>query len=111
MWQAYVIALLVVVVLSANQTNFCWKDSYGRGVGTVPNACSEDEERLGLLCYKKCPAGFNRPAGLDCYSICPSGFTDTGLYCMINEATYGRGAGYPWQFGDGPNSNGMFARC
>jgi hypothetical protein len=24
---------------------------------------------------------------------------------------YGRGAGYPWQFGDGFNSDGMFSRC
>lgn len=106
-----VIALLVAVVLSADQSSFCWKDSYGRGVGIIPDVCPPDQERLGLLCYKKCPAGFNRPAGLDCYSTCPSGFTDTGLYCMINSATYGRGAGYPWKFGDWFNDNGMFSRC
>lgn len=106
-----VLALLVAVVLSANQSTFCWKDSYGRGVGIIPDVCPSDQDKLGLLCYKKCPAGFNRPAGLDCYSTCPSGFTDTGLYCMINSATYGRGAGYPWKFGDWFNDDGMFSRC
>lgn len=39
MTKMYILALLVAVVLSANQSTFCWKDSYGRGVGIVPNAC------------------------------------------------------------------------
>ena len=27
------------------------------------------------------------------------------------QKSYGRGAGYPWRFGDGFNDKGMFARC
>ena len=37
--------------------DFCWKDSYGRGVGTVPKKCASGYDRIGLLCYKKMPQG------------------------------------------------------
>ena len=33
------------------------------------------------------------------------------LTCWANEATYGRGAGYPWEFGDALNNDGMLKRC
>lgn len=29
---------------------FCWKDSYGRGVGKVPQKCKSGYDRIGLLC-------------------------------------------------------------
>jgi hypothetical protein len=32
-----------------------------------------------------------------------------GLFC--HAAKYGRGAGYPWKFGDPVNNSGMFKRC
>ncbi len=41
---------------------------------------------------------------------CPAGFRDDGAYCA-KPTTYGRGAGYPWQFGDPLNDSGMFKRC
>lgn len=41
---------------------------------------------------------------------CPGGFRDDGAYCY-KPAPYGRGAGYPWHFGDPFNASGMFARC
>ena len=45
----------------------------------------------------------------DCYSICPTGWRDDGLFCC--HAEYGRGAGYPWKFGDPLNDSGMYRRC
>lgn len=88
--------------------DFCWKDSYGRGVGTVPAACSPGRERIGLLCYSVCPAGTRR-VGFDCHSVCPDGMRDDGLFCR--RAEYGRGAGYAWKPADGFSDGGMFARC
>lgn len=87
---------------------FCWKDSYGRGVGTVPQSCAPGRERVGLLCYSTCPANSKR-FGFDCHSVCPSGMRDDGLFCRAAE--YGRGAGYPWEFGDAMNDKGMIKRC
>jgi len=70
---------------------FCWKDTFGRGVGTIPTSCGSDEENIAGLCYKKCPSGYYRN-GIDCYQSCKDGLTDDGLFCIRND--YGRGAGY-----------------
>jgi hypothetical protein len=35
---------------------------------------------------------------------------DDGTFCAKPEP-YGRGAGFPWQFGDALNDSGMFNRC
>ena len=96
------------VPTAAQAQDFCWKDSYGRGVGTIPKACKHDEDRIGLLCYKKCRKGTKR-FGFDCHSVCPRGFSNQGLFCR--HAEYGRGAGYPWKFGDALNDHGMRHRC
>lgn len=85
--------------------DYCWKDSYGRGVGTVPSNCGSKYQKIGLLCYDPCPSGYTRFV-IDCHQNCPAGFTDQGLFCRLSE--YGRGAGYPWKFGDGFKSDGMF---
>lgn len=82
--------------------------SYGRGVGE-PLRCASGEDYDAGLCYSKCPAGFNG-VGPVCWQPCPSGFRDDGVSCA-KPAAYGRGAGYPWQFGDGVNDSGMFSRC
>lgn len=87
---------------------FCWKDTYFRGVGTIPTECGEGKVKIGLLCYSECPSGYKR-FGFDCYQTCPSGWSDQSLFCRLPE--YGRGAGYPWKFGDGFNDNGMKKRC
>lgn len=93
---------------AAQGPQFCWKDSYGRGVGTVPDSCPRGQERIGLLCYDRCPSGMKR-VGVDCHSVCPAGMEDQGLFCRRKE--YGRGAGYPWKFGDSLNDSGMRRRC
>jgi len=89
-------------------SDFCWLDSYGRGVGDIPDSCESGHTRIGLLCYPDCPTGYSR-FGFDCHSDCPSDFRYDGLFCR--KAEYGRGAGYPWKFGDGLNDDGMFSRC
>lgn len=88
---------------------FCWRDSYGRGVGTFPTTCGSFDQ-IGGLCYVPCPNGYTRN-GVDCQQNCPvdSGWADQGLYCRLVE--YRRGGGYAWQGADGFSSNGMFSRC
>jgi hypothetical protein len=117
-WAARLSGTLVVMVLAvltaspslAQQPEFCWKDSYGRGVGTVPTSCASGQDMRGLLCYDNCPAGMQvAPGTVDCHSVCPAGMRDDGLFCR--RAEYGRGAGYAWEFRDGFNSDGMISRC
>ena len=82
-----------MVVAGEGQGNFCWKDSYTRGVGKIPKKCGEGYEFIGLLCYKKCSAGFTR-SGLDCHQNCLPGWTNHGLFCNKGSAAAkGRGGG------------------
>lgn len=90
--------------------DFCWRDTKPRGVGTIPSSCSDEQEKIGLLCYKKCPDGYS-VFGFDCHQKCPSGWDDQGLFCRLSE--YGRGSGYPWRASDGLTNNKkkMIKRC
>lgn len=93
------------------QPEFCWKDSYGRGVGTIPDRCPDDKDQIGALCYSKCPSGYTR-FGFDCHQNCPSsdGWRDDGLFCRLSE--YGRGFGYAiWDNGSCDNDNGGYGNC
>ena len=77
-------------------TSFCWKDSYGRGVGTIPRSCPKGKETIagGLLCYDKCSKfGDFKRFGYDCHQKCKSGWADHGLLCYRFKSTYGRGVG------------------
>jgi len=95
--------------VSNGRQAFCYKQSYGRGVGVPLSTCSPDQQLNGLLCYPKCKDGYGG-AGPACWQNCPSGFRDDGAFCA-KPAAYGRGAGYPWKFGDSLNDNGMRGRC
>ena len=33
---------------------FCWKDSYGRGVGKIPTGCPSGYRLEAGLCYEPC---------------------------------------------------------
>jgi len=90
-------------------TDFCWSETIGRGVGKVPTECASDSEKDAGLCYKKCPSGYSG-AGPVCWQSCPSGFRDDGAFCAKPQS-YGRGAGYPWKFGDALDDSGMKSRC
>lgn len=107
-----VMSPMAAQILGANpEPDICWKDSYGRGVGQVPSACPSGWERTGadLLCYPKCKAGF-KGVGPVCWQDCPANFRNDGAMCA-KPAAYGRGAGFPWVFGDPLSDAGMFKRC
>mmetsp|Transcript_4909 Transcript_4909/g.16480 ORF Transcript_4909/g.16480 Transcript_4909/m.16480 type:complete len:697 (-) Transcript_4909:92-2182(-) len=76
-------------------TEYCWKDSYGRGVGVTPSHCPSHKETLagGIICYDKCHNfGSNwYRFGYDCHQSCNSGWDDHGLLC--HKANWGRGVG------------------
>lgn len=90
--------------------SFCWKNSYGRGVGRPLHKCPEGKTKIGALCYSHCREGYTR-WGFDCHQNCPPGWLDEGLFCKHPGKTYGRGAGFPWKFGDPLNDSKMFKRC
>jgi len=67
-------------------------------------------EQWGAIIYPKCKAGFFNVACCICEEYCPEGFRDDGLYCAKPSA-YGRGVGYPWEFGDEMNLDAAWKRC
>ena len=82
------------VVANTVNVEFCWKDSYGRGVGKVPSHCPSNKETIagGVLCYTKCHhLGNYARFGYDCHQRCGSGWNDHGLLC--NRGNHGRGVG------------------
>lgn len=84
------------------------KSSYGRDVGQLPTNCGSRHYEDGL-CYADCPSGYGG-AGPICWEHCPSSYRDDGAFCAKPEP-YGRGTGYPWQFGDSLNLDGAYGRC
>ena len=88
--------------------DFCWKDSYGRGVGTIPSTCTAGLKKEGMLCYEPCKAGYETSTLGACLQKCTNGFTDQGLFCRKAEYHVKE---YPWQFGDPLNDSGMTRRC
>ncbi len=87
----------------------CYKQTTTRGAGTIPTTCPPGTEGKDGLCYAQCRAGY-RGAVTMCVPDCPAGFRDDGLHCA-KGAAYGRGAGFPWVFGDALNDSGMIKRC
>ena len=39
---------------------FCWKRTYGRGVGAPISDCPSDQDKDGGLCYPKCAPKLRR---------------------------------------------------
>lgn len=74
------------------------KDTYGRGVGTVPTRCGPDKEKKGALCYPKCRPGYKSRA-LECEGTCPPGSKNTGLTCIQGIHAYipGNKCGNPFR--------------
>jgi pimeloyl-ACP methyl ester carboxylesterase len=75
----------------------------------IGTECPPGRDLDAGICYPKCAAGM-KGVGPVCWQTCPSGWTDHGVGCT-KPAAYGRGAGYPWKFGDPLNNNGMLNRC
>ena len=62
-------------------TEFFWKGTYGRGVGTVLDACPAGKTKRGALCYDNCREGYSDNGTLTCATNCPSGYSDRGALC------------------------------
>jgi len=68
-----------------NKPEFCWMDSYGRGVGAIPNACPSGSNNTAGICYQPCASGTKNVAGV-CWDSCRDGYTDTGTGCQLNQS-------------------------
>ena len=102
------VVMWIAQEVSNSRQPYCYRDSYGRGVGK-PMKCAAGQQEDAGLCYTPCQSGY-KGVGPVCWQSCPSGFRDDGAYCA-KPGPYGRGVGYPWKFGDGFNDHGMRSRC
>lgn len=86
---------------------FCWLNSYGRGVGTIPTHCGDGQDNDAALCYPSCKSGYTG-VGPVCWQQCPSGYTDTGAFCHINKplVVTGTWSWSTWET-DCPNGYGL----
>ena len=101
-------AMAVQSFAEQNSGKFCWKNSFGRGVGTIPTDCGDKENQAGL-CYNRCRSGYYG-VGPVCWQSCRGGFSDHGASCYKNlfnwyfKGSYGRGVGtVPNQCGSNQN--------
>jgi hypothetical protein len=77
--QLFAIIVATPGFAASTPEDFFWKNSYGRGVGTIPSGV--------------CGAGKEDDAGL-CYTACKAGYHGVGPACWNNaQQSYGRGAG------------------
>ena len=88
---AKVIAWMARQTATAKQP-YCYRQSYGRGVGAPLSTCGPGEQKNGLLCYPDCKAGYGG-AGPVCWASCPSGYTDTGALCTRPADSYSNSGG------------------
>lgn len=102
-----------VSVSLSDEPAVCLKRSSGRGIGrALVTICDDGEEKYGALCYRRCLDGYGAVGCCICrHRGCPPEYKDDGVATCIKPKPYGRGAGYPWKFGDGLNSKKMFRRC
>ena len=101
-------------------SGFCWKNSYGRGVGKIPTDCGANEKDAGLcyphckpefsgvgpMCWKpvkshprgvgtiprSCPPGRHMEDGL-CYNKCRDGYHGVAFLCWRGLKSHNRGVG------------------
>jgi hypothetical protein len=73
----------------------CYRQSYGRGAGTFPTACSPGWQFSVGLCYEACRAGWT-PNNFLCWENCKSGWTDHGATCHIPMYTVSASGTCPW---------------
>lgn len=70
--------------VAAARQPYCYRLSYGRGVGVPLSSCPADKEKDAWLCYPKCKSGYDG-VGPVCWQGCPGGYVDTGAFCHINK--------------------------
>lgn len=76
--------LLSPFAVQAQTPDFCWKGSYGRGVGTIPPSCNSDRIKQDGMCYTACKSGWEGAATM-CLRTCPSGYSNWGLTCHVDK--------------------------
>lgn len=75
-WMAWIAA-----EVSAVRIPYCYKESYGLGVGKPGDLrCAEGQELNAGLCYAPCKGGYKGVAN-SCNAGCPAGYRDDGLFC------------------------------
>ncbi|EAS07688.1 hypothetical protein TTHERM_00497410 (macronuclear) [Tetrahymena thermophila SB210] len=83
-------------------------------LGPATQRCQQKEqkqcEQWGAIEYPVCNEGYHNFGCCICAESCPSRYEDQGLYCK-KPSSYGRGAGYPWEFGDDMSLNNAYKRC
>ncbi len=52
---------------------YCYKRTYERGIGTLPSQCTSSQEKIGPVCYNRCPNNYSRTAA-GCVQNCRPGF-------------------------------------
>ena len=91
-WVLVALCFMFSTVSHAITSNdFCWLDSYGRGVGTIPTNCGQGKENDAGLCYNRCENGYDG-AGPVCWQQCPAGYVDTGALCHIDKPLVVKGS-------------------
>ena len=68
----------------------CWKNSYQRGVGLIPDACPLGYEKEGLNCKELCNLNYVGK-GAECRNVCPPEFKEDGRYCKKPETKHRKG--------------------
>ncbi|UGQ45905.1 hypothetical protein [Massilia endophytica] len=81
---ALTILSLTPVTASAQKLEFCWKSTYGRGVGTIPVGCAGGRNKEVGMCYTPCKPGYDGAVTM-CLRQCPSGYVNTGFTCHIDK--------------------------
>ena len=72
----------------------CWLDPVKRGVGKIPNECSDGQTKIGLRCYEPCPDGYepNPVMPSFCEPTCGGNLPiKDGLFCYEDCAKRGTG--------------------
>eukprot|EP00916_Digyalum_oweni_P006470 GHVL01011094.1.p1 GENE.GHVL01011094.1~~GHVL01011094.1.p1 ORF type:complete len:246 (-),score=41.79 GHVL01011094.1:635-1372(-) len=87
----YSVIGFVIFVSVAAVDDVCYKDSYPRSIGTLPECTDELENHIGS-CLEKCKSGFSA-LGHMCYSECPEGQADLGFGCAKKD--YANVVGWP----------------
>lgn len=88
---------------------FCWRATMTRPAHQA-TSCPVGYGPVGsYACARQCPSGYELSGG-SCLRTCPKTFHNDPLHCG-KPASYARGAGYPWKFGDSLDDSSMFKRC
>jgi len=74
----------------------CLRDVYYRGLGVIPDRCTESDRELFIgMCYKRCPFGLYPTtwAVTTCAELCPPNTVEGGFANCTKVNSYGRGGG------------------